>query len=326
MLSCVFFNLTAEDNSTDKTKIFPGIFSLSMNAGGGIDVVKNAVNESWYNAPIGAPNGGTYGKLILSAGLKIPVKLYSFKIWAKDGKTSDPLGPHVRNRFYTGIDNYLSFDNILNVGIILENRLQAKSALSPKFPGNNPLDVSSDIEDRFSIAVDLNGSYDFGLSWGVTEAFRFHFLPGNDTSKQFDKVQFDGIYFIGFEFMHFTKAENITGQAYIELDLAVDYYPNDQVKGTKIYWLEYYLGFNFNIYGFTPSLGFDMTYDNMDPISNGYLFTGIKAGMGYAKDIYSVNITYVGNTTTNPDYYKTYYSSSSPVWENHIEAVFGISL
>jgi hypothetical protein len=330
----VTFNMVAIDSTADTKKEevkFPGIFNFSAIIGGGLDIVDNKINETWYNAPIGVPNGAAYGKTLIAAGLKIPINFYSFKIWAKDdlsiiGKTSDALGPHIRNRFFSGIDNYFSIDKVMNIGINFESRLQAKSSLVPKYPGTNPLDVSSDFDVRLSPVIDLNGSYDFGLSWGISEAFRFYLIPQNDSSKQFDKVQFDGVYYLGYEFLHFTKVPNITGQLYTELDLIVDTY-SDTTKETKIYWLEYYLGVNFNIYGFAPSIGFDMTYDNMDAISNGgYLFAGIKAGLGYTKDIYSFNLTYLGNMTSNSNYYSTYYNKTSPVWENHIEAVFGINL
>ncbi len=330
--------LFGDDQTREQTKknsAFPGIFDFSFITGGGSDIANSKAAPSYYDYPSGA----VYGRITILGGLKIPIKFYSFKLWGKDevyiiGLSSDTgtsgkldLNNQVRNRFFAGVDNYFAIGDIINIGVNFESRIQAKVALSTGIP--------DEVETRLSPALDLNGSYDFGFTWGITEAFRLYLIPQNDASNELQKIQFDGAYFMGYEFLHFFKLENISGQVYTELDLAVDrftakdLYPlNDSSNKTRIWWLEYYAGINFNIYGFTPSVGFDMTYDTTDTgtYPKGLLFCGIKTGLGYAKDAYSFTITYVGNITSDGDYSSIIYRSKSPVWENHIDASFAISL
>jgi hypothetical protein len=314
---------------------FPGIFNFTFTTGGGLDILNSKLSPSYYNFPNGAVNG----KLSILGGLTFPVKFYSVKLWAKEeiyiiglsGDTGIPgtidLNNQVRNRFYAGLENYFTIDKVMNIGINFESRIQAKASLN-----SGEVDY---IETRLSPVIDLNGSYDFGFSWGISEAFRFYIIPQNDSNNVIQKIQFDGIYYMGFEFMHFTGVKDITGQIYTELDLAIDrftssdLYPlNDESNKTRIWWLEYYAGINFNIYGFTPSVGFDMTFDtaDTDTYPNGILFAGIKIGLGYTKDIYSFTFTYVGNMSTNWNYLMILYGSKTSVWENHIDVAFSINL
>jgi len=331
--------VNAADATADKKEApkFPGIFNFNFTIGGGMDAADGKLFETWYNAPWGAQNGAVYGRTAITGGLKFPIQFYSIKLWGKDefyaiGKTTDPAGNQIRNRFYAGLDNYFTVDKVINIGINFETRLQNKASMN--LSTFVPSDVNCYLETRVSPVVDLNGSYDFGFSWGVSEAFRFYLLTANASDKVLEKVQFDGIYFMGFEFMHFAKLDNITGQIYTELDLAYDKFfikdPNsaDTEIKNKMYWLEYYIGVNFNIYGFTPSVGFDLTFDQNDTVTNkDMLYTGIKCGIGYTKDVYSFNLVYVGNTTMNSTYYKANFNdTTTPKWENHIDASFTISL
>lgn len=302
------------DESGDKKK-FPGEFSLSYTDVKGYGVIDNRPGMADYTNP----GGSIYSKSTVEGSIKFPVNFYSISPFVKDELLitvvpNDLKSSLLRNRFSFGLLNYFTIDKIVDIGVHFDGRVGSKTNL----------DVSADpydVELRLAPVLELSGSYDFGLSWGVSESFRFYTTPANLDDLSSNKLQLSGIYYLGFEFFHFFAPEDFTCQFYTELDADFNiFYKQISSDSYGVDWLEYYAGLNFSFYGISPYAGFLLTgYGTFKDWDNsGVVYAGIKTGISYSKDWFSIGVQYIGN--------KNIKSGDAYKWENSVEVSASFSL
>ncbi|HOV14578.1 MAG TPA: hypothetical protein PK771_09865, partial [Spirochaetota bacterium] len=249
--------------------------------------------------------------------IKFPISFYSITPYIEDELLISIVPQSfssslLRNRFTFGLKNYFSIDKVMDIGVHFDGRLQTITNF----------DVSTDpynVQLRVAPVLELGGSYDFGLSWGVSEAFRFYISPYDINDKGSNYLQLSGSYFLGFEFLHFFALKNVSCQLYTDFYPDFNFfYKQDNSDSNGIDWLEYYVGLNFDIYGITPFMGFLLTgYGTFkDWETNKTMYAGIKTGIGYSKDWFSIGVQYIGNRNIKDD----------SKWENNIEVSASFSL
>jgi hypothetical protein len=236
-----------------------------------------------------------------------------------------------KNRFYVGLDNTFSFPKIINVGLNFEFRMDNDLSTA------NPQTICGIYTtDKAKVAVPmttiklspiltLSGSYDFGLSFAITQNFNLYLLPamsrtsnGNTgatypSDPTYATTEFEGTYNISFDFLSFIKNKNFVGKIYVEDYLVGDIFAADYVipnsgatslinqNVTAYVSSELSAGFNFNIFGVQPLVAFylkNLAFKSDDPGLGPWAWTGVKLGLGYTKDWFSFGITYIGRYNT----------------------------
>jgi hypothetical protein len=310
-----FFNSKTKffgnDLSADK---FPGEFSFFFTSGAGCDLKNDKVEESFYNNPQGA----LYNKEIIGAGLRFPIGIYSIRPWIKDevliaGNSLFPgtsPNSYLRNRAFAGIDNYLTIDRIINIGLNFVSRFDTRVY----FTNTTDKAVQNDnkLKMRFSPGLDLNGSYDIGLSWGIFQSFDFNVFPGTDLV--FVSFDADGSYNLGFEIFHFFTKRNLKCKIYNELNFDLNVARDETIK--PFISGDYFAGLDFTFYDFLPGIGYFITFQG-DYDANQTVYSGLKFCLDFSRDWFSFDITYVGLYKTNPPPVDKY---DKRYWENHFEA------
>jgi len=316
--------MNAEEKKDEKR--FPGDFGLEFGQEFHMDSTgtKAAVNYGWSDIYL-----KTRGK----AQVAFPIKFYTVIPWVQDavelpmslGSASSTVSLNTKNNFYFGLDNTFAIEKIMNIGLNFE--LKIGSCL-----GNNPVTGTYDgLEIRLSPIVNLNGSYDFGLSWSISQYFEFYFFPElapneteNRTGSNMQFTEFEGNYNLAYEFLHFTKLENIKASLYGELYLRArilndGYYTKDYFPaGHQIQNLDPAVGLTFDIYGFTPSaLFFVHAFGNSKDEKLTGSWIGIKAGLGYTKDWFSFNMIYYGMINSHQT--SDCMNNVNSKWMNHLE-------
>ena len=103
---------------------------------------------------------------------------YTIMPWVQDAVelpmnfgNGTPVTLNTKNNFYVGLDNTFTIENVITFDLGYEFRLG--SCL-----GQNTVTGTNDgLEVRLSPYVNLSGSYDFGLSWNISQYFEFYFFP-----------------------------------------------------------------------------------------------------------------------------------------------------
>ena len=346
MLTSAIF-LFADDAGAAKKdeKKFPGVFGAEFEQDFQMDTIGNkpATNYGWSDVYLKSRGKG---QLAFTFNFVDKAKQsfgsYTIMPWVQDAVelpmffgNGIPVTINTKNNFYVGMDNTFAFDKIMTVDIGYEFRLGSALGLNPVSYGSEQI---TGMEVRLSPFVNLSGSYDIGISWNVSQYFEFYFFPGlgnliDTTSanlasyKNMQFTEFEGNYNLSFEFLHFIKGnEKIKASIYTELYLwarALDeghYVLNYFTNGNLIRSLDPAVGMTFDIYGFQPFLyyfvhSFGNSKDNRLTGS----WVGIKGGLGYTKDWFSVNIIYYGMINSDPN-------STDNKWMNHIETYFKITI
>lgn len=260
--------------------------------------------------------------------MSIPIKdIYTLKPWIEDyfevysNYNADySLQFYPSNGLVLAMDNTFSIPNALNIGVNFQSRYY--TYILGDAPGGG-------LEVRLSPIITLGGSYDIGLSWGLTQMFNFYLYPNYGIPKdQFAMFETEGTYTIGFDFMHFLKKDGISGGFNAILYLDVQSQTNSMVStgvsfitqsGNVIDDLNPEFGFSFNLMGLTTYMNYYMHFTG---IKNGYGLNpgekdlawqgwhGFKTGVGYTKDWFTAGINYVGRFQ--------FMGNESARYENHV--------
>ena len=99
-----------------------------------------------------------------------PIKFYTITPWVQDAvelpmMLGNPVAVNTKNNFYFGLDNNFVIENIMNIGANFEFRMGNCLGINPVTGTND------DLEIRLSPVLNLSGSYNFGLSWSVSQYF-----------------------------------------------------------------------------------------------------------------------------------------------------------
>ena len=321
-------NLNAEDEKTVK---FPGKFNLEFKSQLDSDVVDASADKSVL------ADGELYFRNELKGKITFkPVEYYNIVPWIKDrfdlkfdfnDGASDKVKIQPRNRFYIGLNNVFKIPDVMDIGVNFEFRMANQV--------NKPLEV------RLTPFLHLCGEYDFGLTWGIKPMFEFYLDPKsyidpaeNYLFKKFD-LEIDNAE-ITFEFLHFFAPKEVKCSFVANMYLLASFeagkkrqddLDDDVTPGDKLSSLELYTGLNFDFWGITPYIGY---YGNFAQYYNGNaLYTqyrpGLKTGIGFKKDWFSLNIEYIGvilMSDTDPDEQEVLNERVDlyKYWENHISA------
>jgi len=287
-----------------------------------------------------------------------------------------------RNRFYVGLDNTISVPKTIDIGINFEFRMENDMlAGNPQTAANLASDknkISSPLTSyRLSPNISFKGSYDLGLSFSIVQYFSFYLLPSmtrdnkdatrSTNNEVFATAEFEGFYNIAFDFMHFLGDKNIKGGIFLDdyCDILVFATPYVLKSNTTLvnigeqasYESVFTAGLSFNIFGIKPMIAYymrNLAFTSDDPGLQPWMWNGIKAGIGFTKDWFSLDVVYIGryntfrqgrntsdNLTGGPDESKNFVNTATsngvvykgtPTavyatnWENHIEFIAKIKL
>jgi len=263
----------------------------------------------------------TRGKLFI----KFPLKFYTITPWIQDilelpmtlgGK--DPVKLNTKNNFYIGLDNTFSIDKVMNIGLNFDFRIGSSL-------GTNPLTgITDDLELRLTPTILLNGEYDIGFKWGISQSFEMFYYP-NISNGTLQFTDMEGTYLMAFELLHFAKSEKIKMSLYAEMYLWARLL--NAGKNNENYYGNYHLmksldpaaGLTFDFYCFTPFLLFFYhAFGTAEEFKLTGSWVGIKSGLGYCKDWFTLAVTYYGTINSDP--------KADGEWQNHIETSITFSL
>ncbi len=301
--------INAQDLTNDKKKInFPGNIWFEFTNEFQFDTIgiQPAVNYGWSDI---------YVKSSIYSGIEFPIKFYTIGIWIGDfvefplNYIAPNVEFNIKNNFLLGLDNTFSIENVFNIGVDFEFKLGSTL-------GSNPITGNNDgLEIVFSPILDLNGEYDFGLSWEICQSFEFYLYPNSGTLFHFADIE--GTYFISYDFLHFFAPEMIKGGLYTELFFWQRINNENINTDNQLLNLDPAIGLFFDIYNVTPSLLFfvhikgNSTRSEIEDV-----WLGIKGGISFKKDWFSLKVFYYGTIS---------YQDNSE-WQNHIEVCASISI
>jgi hypothetical protein len=261
--------------------------------------------EGWYGY------SDIYDTKDITGTLSVPLGMYTLGFYAYDSielfvdmadATTGVTSTDFANFFSLGWTNDISIENALDINVSLDFGVYVDSRLGNGVGG-------SGLELDLTPSIGLSGEYDFGLSWGIAQAFYLYFQPA--LAKPFTGAEIEGDTSLSFSFMQYVT-EAVGG--------SVDFnFYNDIVvpsKGATSLLFEITLGASFDIYGFAPSIGFFTGLAGSNAITTTDI--GLYAGLGYSKDWFSVGVSYIGAADAQ--------STTTPEWKNYFEGSFGISL
>ncbi len=262
-----------------------------------------------------------------------------------------------RNRFYVGLDNTFKIPEAINIGLNFEARIGYDDAQKISGTVDHPdANYAPYVDVKLSPMIDLSGSYKFGFSWRLYQSFNIYLYPvmeRESLNEVYNSLEFEGIYRLAYDFLSPLKQKNLKGEIFIEDTFFASIYADQYVIAKTNYrkadmYSDMVVGFNFNLFGITPMFGLyhknyyamvtndgnALTKDSTDANKLARLYTrydgasawaGVKVGLGYTKDWFSISVNYIGryNTISNGlDVFKAENSilKDNIRWENHIDA------
>jgi|GEM_PF-1082110 len=380
------FNLFSQEESETKEKEikFPGKFNLEYKSQMYSDI-KGAQPEQSLDGDAGDIywRNELKGKITLK-----PVKFYNIAFWLKDridwkiydNGDDDSLGEKLRNRFYIGLDNIFILPmDIMNIGLNFELRIA--NDLNKKGDGievrvSPILDLSG--KYKFGFSWGLYTLFEFYFQPAL---YKFPYdsaddqeeyygeanFWGEDKYKNFQKFQVEiDKFYMDYEFFHFFLPKQLQCSIRYEMYMLAtvyahgyqniyNYYKGDQKSLTSAKYkmnmmdlMKHYVGFNFNLWGIQPYIGFyciisqttgswgddDEDLDDHGDFNKNGVYTefrpGLRTGVDFEKDWFSLGIEYTGVVlVSSTDPMKEWGGEIRPAhwnWENHISSYIKFKL